>query len=141
MAYNYYPTYFPNNQYYPNSLQMPSNAPNSLSNAQQGNQGGILWVQGEASAKAYPVAPGQSVLLMDSEDAVMYIKSTDQSGMPLPLRIFDYTERKSPNTDTKSEKPTDNMEKYVSRKEFETFRSDMEKALNGFRKPSDEAEG
>lgn len=33
----------------------------------------IIWVQGEAGAKAYPVAAGQSVLLMDSEDAVLYV--------------------------------------------------------------------
>ncbi len=54
---------------------------------------GIIWVQGEAGAKAYLTAPGASVLLMDSENNTFYIKSSDQSGMPLPLRIFDYTER------------------------------------------------
>ena len=30
---------------------------------------------------------------MDSENSVFYIKTTDNSGIPLPLRIFDYTER------------------------------------------------
>ena len=30
---------------------------------------------------------------MDSEASVFYLKSTDMSGMPQPLRIFDYTER------------------------------------------------
>jgi len=54
---------------------------------------GVLWVQGEEGAKAYMVAPGNSVMLMDSEGSSFYLKSTDQSGMPLPLRIFDYTER------------------------------------------------
>lgn len=56
-------------------------------------QGGITWVQGEEGAKAYLVAAGNSVLLMDSEAQTFYLKSTDVSGMPLPLRIFDYTER------------------------------------------------
>jgi len=32
---------------------------------------------------------------MDSESSVFYLKSTDMSGMPQPLRIFDYTERTS----------------------------------------------
>ena len=59
----------------------------------QTSSGGILWVQGEPAARAYMVAPGNSVLLMDSEAQAFYIKSTDGSGMPLPLRIFDYTER------------------------------------------------
>ena len=60
---------------------------------QQPNDAGILWVQGEAGAKSWAVAPGKSVMLMDSESNTFYIKSSDQSGMPMPLRIFDYTER------------------------------------------------
>jgi len=59
----------------------------------QTNDTGILWVQGEAGAKSYPVAPGKSVMLMDSETDAFYIKSADASGMPLPLRVFDYKER------------------------------------------------
>ena len=57
------------------------------------NDNGILWVQGEAGAKSWAVAPGKSVMLMDSESNTFYIKSSDTSGMPMPLRIFDYTER------------------------------------------------
>lgn len=53
---------------------------------------GIIWVQGEAGAKSYPVARGSNVLLMDSESTVFYIKSCDMSGMP-SMRAFDYTER------------------------------------------------
>lgn len=58
---------------------------------------GILWVQGEAGAKSWAVAPGKSVMLMDSESNTFYIKSSDNSGMPMPLRIFDYTERTAPH--------------------------------------------
>jgi hypothetical protein len=99
MAYN---NYFP--QYYPSAVpmmqpQMPVNAPQMPQNAPQSNSNGITWVQGESAAKSYPVGAGQSVLLMDSEESVMYIKSTDQSGMPLPLRIFDYTERTTQHTE------------------------------------------
>lgn len=61
--------------------------------AQQGN--GIQWVQGEAGAKAYLISPGASVMLMDSEGQSFYIKSADGSGMPMPLRIFDYVERQA----------------------------------------------
>ncbi len=59
----------------------------------QQNNNDINWVQGEAGAKSWLVAPGKSVLLMDSESSTFYIKSTDVSGMPMPLRIFDYKER------------------------------------------------
>ena len=45
-------------------------------------QNGIIWVQGESGAKAYPVAPNQTVQLWDSEGQVVYLKSADGSGMP-----------------------------------------------------------
>lgn len=92
VAYNYYPTYYQPpmadqlTQYRQQQYTMPQAAP-------QPQPSPILWVQGEEGAKAYMVAPGASVLLMDSESSSFYIKSTDASGMPQPLRIFDYTER------------------------------------------------
>lgn len=39
-------------------------------------QNGVVWVQGVEGAKAYPVASGSSVMLMDSEENVFYIKTT-----------------------------------------------------------------
>lgn len=59
---------------------------------QQPDTGGIIWVQGEAGAKAYLVAPGNTVQLWDSENQVIYLKSADMSGMP-SMRVLDYTER------------------------------------------------
>lgn len=133
MAYNYY---FPQ-QYYGNQ-QMPLQASQMASNAQQGQSANLIWVQGENAAKAYPVASGQSVLLMDSEDSIMYIKSTDQSGMPQPLRIFEYKERtQAHNSPVTASKPS---EEYVSRKEFEAFRGDVMKEIQGIR-TKEEGEG
>lgn len=138
MAYNnYFPQY---QQAYPqgyynmpqNQPQMPQNAP-----AQSGN--GITWVQGEAAAKSFPVGIGQSVLLMDSEESVMYIKSTDQSGMPQPLRIFDYTERNSSKTESAIAKNM-SSDDFVSRKEFNEFREDVKRSIKGIRKPYFEQE-
>lgn len=77
------------NNYFPMQYQPPQAVPQY-----QPPSHGIVWVQGEAGAKSYLVGAGNSVILMDSEDSTFYIKSTDASGMPLPLRIFDYTERK-----------------------------------------------
>ena len=62
---------------------------------QQNVNQGILWVQGEAGAKSYLVAPNTSVLLMDSENSQFYIKTTDQAGMPT-LRTFVYQEVTGP---------------------------------------------
>lgn len=58
----------------------------------QQSSNSIIWVQGEAGAKSFLVAPGQNVLLMDSEASRFYIKASDSTGMPLPLRTFEYTE-------------------------------------------------
>ena len=83
----------------------------------QGNSG-LVWVQGEAGAKSFLVAPGTTVMLMDSESPVFYLKSADQSGMPMPLRIFDFTERSATHTETKPQTDFD-PSIYITRKEFD----------------------
>lgn len=83
---------------------------------QQGNNG-INWCQGESGAKSYMVAPGNQVLLMDSEACSFYIKSTDASGMPLPLRIFDYTERAAAPRSPQHQ-VNEHAVEYVTREEF-----------------------
>ena len=64
-------------------------------------QNGIIWVSGEAGAKAYMVAPNNTIQLWDSESQTIYLKSADASGMP-SMKILDYTIRdslkNSPNT-------------------------------------------
>lgn len=81
-SYNSYQPYFP--QYYAPQYQQNQN--------QQNQQNGIIWVQGEAGAKSYMVAPNNTVQLWDSESQTIYLKSADASGMP-SMRILDYTIR------------------------------------------------
>lgn len=100
MAYNNgfpmaYQQFYPSYNYVP---QQQLNQPVVQQVTQPVNDTGILWVQGEAGAKSWAVAPGKSVMLMDSESNTFYIKSSDNSGMPMPLRIFDYTERTQQST-------------------------------------------
>lgn len=78
--------------------------------------GGLLWVQGEAGAKSYLMAPNSTVLLMDSEAQRFYLKTTDASGVP-GMRVFEYTEI-IPNQPKPAEIPVD---KFVTREEFERF--------------------
>ena len=116
MAYNnymfpqgYQPAIIP--QYQQAVPQIQQNAPQQQAQPQNN---GIIWVQGEQAAKGYPVAPNQSVLLMDSEQSAFYIKSADNAGMPQPLRIFDYSERKAEQI------PTQHLEQnFVTHTEFE----------------------
>jgi hypothetical protein len=86
MAYgNYFPQGYP---YYQPMQQTPLQTQTAPSGSMSG---GINWIQGIEAAKAYPVAAGSTVLLMDSESSHLYIKTADQSGMP-SLRVFEYTE-------------------------------------------------
>ena len=83
-------------------------------------QSAPIWVQGEAGAKSYLVAPGQSLILMDSESEVFYIKSTDISGVPQPLRIFDYKERTA-SVSRPSQAAQVPVEQFVTRAEFDAL--------------------
>lgn len=80
----------------------------------------IIWVQGEEAAKSYLCAPGNSVLLMDSEKSSFYIKTVDASGMPQPLRIFDYTERTAAQKQTTQATQVQSGE-FVTRAEFDAL--------------------
>lgn len=83
---------------------------------------GLVWVQGEAAAKSYPVAPNCTVMLMDSEGERFYLKSADASSMPLPLRVFEYKERTETAQQTTggSVAAFDDLDnKFVTRDEFE----------------------
>lgn len=90
-------------------------------------QSSLIWVQGEEGAKAYMVAPGGSVMLMDSESNVFYLKSSDQSGMPLPLRIFDYTERTANSQLKQQPAPQFDPSQFVTRDELENILSERMK--------------
>ena len=77
------------------------------------------YVQGEAAAKAYPVAPGQFVVLIDTEDPVIYTKTTDQFGRLMPIRILDYVERVE-----QSIEQTKNLE-YITKIDFDNFKNEI----------------
>jgi hypothetical protein len=111
--------YFPASYANPYMPQMYQNQYIPQQQAQQ-QSGGLTWVQGIEAAKSYPVSAGQSILLMDSESNSFFIKSADASGMPLPLRVFDYTERNA--LSKHNEKPTEqqiDVSGFVTREEFE----------------------
>lgn len=104
----------------------------------QSNQS-LIYVQGEAAAKSWMVGAGQSVLLMDSENPVFYIKSADTSGIPLPLRVFDYKER-TQNTPQgaaqAAQREQINLDdKYVTRQEYDALQGkymEILERLNNF---------
>lgn len=81
---------------YPATYQNPYMIQQPQYQQPQQQQSGIIWIQGEAAAKSYLVAPNTSVPLFDSERQTIYIKSADLSGMP-SIKTLDYTIREAQN--------------------------------------------
>ena len=133
MAYNYFP-YSPYGvQNMPNYTDLQYPQPNIQP---QGNtaKNGIIWVQGEAGAKAYPVAPNTTVQLWDSETQTIFLKSADGSGMP-SMKILDYTIRDN----SVARNPITDMSGYVTREEFEKRLKEIanESSLSAVRKTAE----
>lgn len=106
------------------NLQTPVQTPSQTNN-------GLLWVQGEAGAKAYLVAPNNTVTLWDSESPTIYIKSADINGMP-SMRVLDFTER----TTNAPKIPTEHIckcgDKFVSKEEFNALQAKFDDLADKF---------
>lgn len=126
MAYNgifpigYQPAYYPQ-QY---QVQQPQQAQVTQQNS------GIIWVQGEAGAKSYLVAPNSTVQLWDSEKQTIYLKSADASGMP-SMKILDYTIRDiaQSNAPVGASTPDSN---YATKADLKTLYSRLEELESAF---------
>lgn len=90
------PNIMPEQAQYANPYQQPTQQPqifpSQMSGTSAGQPNDRIWVQGEAGAKAYLIAPNATVTLWDSESPTIYIKSADANGMP-STQILDYTDR------------------------------------------------
>lgn len=98
---NYFGGYSPPQQY-----QQPSN--NVI----------VVTVQGEQGASMYPVAAGNTVLLIDFNLKRFWLKATDINGLPARFAAFDFTEVVKPAMQG-------DAGNFVSRSEFE----DLKKAI------------
>lgn len=90
----YQPQAFPQNGQNISSVQQRVFSPvqNSYVQNQQTTLNQMVWVQGEAGAKAYPLPSNTTLPLWDELANVIYIKSTDAIGRS-SMTILDYTER------------------------------------------------
>lgn len=104
MAYNY-PNFYPYQMQSQQAMQTPQTT-------------GVIWVQGEAGAKSYLVAPNSTVYLWDSESQTIYVKSADPSGMP-SIKVLDYKVR-----NTAPEAKTSN---FVTRDELAAIQKEIER--------------
>lgn len=132
MAYNnIFPmTYQPQQMYYPQMPQQNQVQP------QAQNSNNLIWVQGEAGAKSYLVAPNSTVTLWDSEAQVIYLKSADATGMP-SMKIIDYTIRNS----TPQESTRGAHDEFAMKTDVESIRKDivaLNERINSLAKRGDE---
>lgn len=123
MAYNpgfpvTYPQYFPQQNVIPPQPQPPQ---------PQQASGSMIWVQGEAGAKSYLLAPNMTLPLWDSEAQTIYLKSTDTSGMP-SMKVLDYTIREQSQG---IQKPVvaESHGDYVTHQELEALESKLIKKI------------
>lgn len=56
----------------------------------------FVWVNGLEMAINWPVSAGSSLIMMDSQNPALYIKSVDSTGRALPIEIYDLV-RREPN--------------------------------------------
>lgn len=134
MAYQQIPGYPVYQQQYPPPYQdrlsqLQSQYQQTIPLAPQAINQGLLWVQGEAGAKSYLVAPSTTVLLMDSETERFYIKSTDGTGIP-NLRTFEYREVLQSTPQHPQTVPEDFDNKYVTRAEYEGLKRQYDEIMS-----------
>lgn len=70
----------------------PQFQPQFQQQATQPAQNNVIWVQGEAAARGYLMAPSTTLALWDSESNTIFLKTTDAAGMP-SMKVLDYTIR------------------------------------------------
>ena len=80
-----------------------------------------IFVQGEAGANTYLIAPNTTAILWDADGKTFYIKSADASGMPT-LKVYDYVERKAEETP---------KVEYATQDELKALRKEIEKLKGG----------
>lgn len=151
MAYNTFPTYnayqtYPANSYqqqYAQAVQNPYIGQNNSGIASQQQPVGIVWVDGEVGAKAYQLPPGWPVNapmpLWDTNDTIIYLKSTNQMGMPNPIQKVRYTMEEQPRVSpamsgqaalpSGENRSVPDMSEYVRKDELEQMKKELKDAI------------
>lgn len=116
---NFFGGYSPQQQYF--QYQQPQQQTNTIS---------VVTVQGEAGARIYPVAAGNTVLLIDFDAKKFWLKSTDTGGLPLRFAAFNFTEEI-----VQTQGDTSN---FISRNEFNDLKQSID---NQFKQLIDSVQG
>ena len=89
----------------------------------------IIWVQGLEGAKGYLVAPNNTVVLWDTENPVIYVKSADASGIP-SMRVLDFKERNGNSQNNNENDPTTHKcncgDKFATKEQLSDLRAKLD---------------
>ena len=122
--FNPYGNYGYNYGYNPNQYQ-------NNNNYQQPKTNQYYWVNGIASAKSYQLQPNQNVMLMDNDEPLVYMKTTDGLGKA-NLRIFKLVEVSE--EELKQNESSKNNE-YVLKSDFEALMTRVDNLSAKLEKP------
>ena len=106
---------------------------------------GLTWVDGEVGAKAFQMPAGwpanTPIALWDTNDTVIYLKSTNQMGMPNPLQKAYYQlEERTPKhmsgaagreDYTEQSWDEERQNKFASKQELNELKEEIEKLKRG----------
>ena len=90
----------------------------------------IQFVKGTEGAKAYNIPASSSVILMDSNDPVFYMKSTDANGIET-VKAYDFTERETVSLEN-------SLDKYVLKSDFKKLTEQVEELTKSLTTPNAE---
>lgn len=90
------------------------------------NNMAFAFVNGFESAKTYQIPYGGSVLLMDTEKPMFYVKSTNQTGQ-VSLKSYEFKE-------VQIKEPTSD---FVTKEQFDDLNAKLDRLLKGMNHESD----
>ena len=100
---------------------------------------GLIWVDGEVGAKAYQMPAGwpsgQPIALWDTNDTVIYLKSTNPMGMPNPLqkahyKLENYVSASPMKSGDAEPAEMPDLTKYVRKEDMERMKQELMEAIN-----------
>jgi hypothetical protein len=131
MAFVNYPMgYYPQQNYYAPQTNPATDMLNTFKapyqpQPMQNPQTPFIWVESEDAARAYLVAPGNTVVLWDSKNPYIYVRSADASGKP-NTQIYEYKERT--DTPTKAAEHVCSCgDKFVTKEDFKALQESVER--------------
>lgn len=99
-------------------MQVVNNGVTQMQSMQGFSGSNIISVTGIEGARAFNVAPNSSVLLLDGENPVMYLKTSDSIGMQ-KITVYSLTEVHNNPVPVKEDNPVE----YVTKEAFEALQA------------------